>query len=71
MSKKCLYCGSELHENCVIDFCERCGVSVWGRKMFDTIVDNMENAREKGDLCSTLNDNCLLTESGSQEEIGF
>jgi hypothetical protein len=53
MSKKCIYCGKEVHQDSVIDFCEKCGVSVWGQKMFDTIVKNMEEAREKGDLVST------------------
>ena len=51
MSKKCIYCGAEISDSCVIDFCERCGVGVFGRKMFDTIVSNMENARANGDLC--------------------
>ncbi len=49
--KKCIYCGGEISDECVIDFCERCGIGVWGEKMFRTIVQNMENAREKGDLC--------------------
>jgi hypothetical protein len=53
MVRKCIYCGKEVHEDSVIDFCERCGVGVWGRKMFNTIVKNMEEAREKGDLVST------------------
>ncbi len=48
--KKCLYCGCELHEDSVIDFCEKCGHGVFGPKMFKTIVNNMENARENGDL---------------------
>ena len=49
--KKCIYCGCEVSEESVIDFCERCGVGVFGRKMFDTIVNNMEEARHNGDLC--------------------
>ncbi len=53
MVRKCIYCGKEVHENSVIDFCERCGVGVWGKKMFNTIVKNMEEAREKDDLVST------------------
>ena len=53
MARKCIYCGKEVHEDSVIDFCERCGVGVWGRKMFNTIVKNMEEAREKDDLVST------------------
>lgn len=53
MSKKCIYCYAEISESSVIDFCEKCGKGVWGEKMFNTIVQNMENAREKGDLCHT------------------
>lgn len=51
--KKCIYCKTDVDENSVIDFCSRCGISVWGEKMFNTIVKNMEDARERGDLCST------------------
>jgi uncharacterized UBP type Zn finger protein len=53
MSKKCIYCKSEISDDSVIDFCNRCGVSVWGEKMFSTIVKNMEEARENNDLCRT------------------
>lgn len=51
MSKKCIYCSREISEDSVIDFCEKCGIGVWGEKMFKTIVNNMENARNNGDLC--------------------
>ena len=50
MAKKCIYCKTEIPEKSVIDFCERCGVGVWGHKMFGAIKANMENSREKGDL---------------------
>ncbi|MFA7708168.1 MAG: hypothetical protein WCX73_04410 [Candidatus Pacearchaeota archaeon] len=50
MVKKCIYCKSELPDASVIDFCERCGRSVFGEKMFKTIVMNMENAQKRGDL---------------------
>jgi len=48
--KKCIYCGAEVHEESVIDFCEKCGKNVFGDKMFKAIVENMENARKNGDL---------------------
>lgn len=51
MSKKCLYCGKELDDSCVVDFCNRCGVGVFGERMFNTIINNMEDARDRGDLC--------------------
>jgi len=49
--KKCIYCKREIEEESVIDFCEKCGKGVWGEKMFNTILKNMEDARDKGDLC--------------------
>jgi len=48
--KKCIYCGKEIDDSSVIDFCEKCGAGVFGEKMLRTIIRNMENAREKGDL---------------------
>lgn len=50
MTKKCIYCKADVDDNCVIDFCDRCGISVFGQKMFQTIVHNMEDARDRGDL---------------------
>ncbi|HKL23794.1 MAG TPA: hypothetical protein VJ912_00490 [Candidatus Nanoarchaeia archaeon] len=48
--KKCIYCGREIPDESVIDFCQTCGVGVWGEKMFKTILKNMEDARDRGDL---------------------
>ena len=50
MTKKCIYCGNEISQESVIDFCENCGKGVWGEKMFNTIVENMKNARANDDL---------------------
>ena len=51
MTKKCIYCKVEISDDSVIDFCDRCGKGVWGEKMFNAIVKNMETARANGDLC--------------------
>jgi len=50
MTKKCIYCKKELDDSSVIDVCERCGIGVWGEKMFKAIVKNMENSLAAGDL---------------------
>jgi hypothetical protein len=48
--KKCVYCNVELDNESVVDVCVKCGHGVWGEKMFSAIRENMENARQKGDL---------------------
>ena len=53
MKKNCIYCRKEIPLESVIDFCEACGKGVWGDKMFNAILQNMEEAKSKGDLCST------------------
>jgi len=53
MVRKCIYCSCEVGSDSVIDFCQKCGENVWGEKMFKAIKQNMENARDNGDLCST------------------
>jgi len=47
---KCIYCGVELSANSVIDFCEKCGIASFGSKMFQAIIENMEQANSRGDL---------------------
>jgi hypothetical protein len=47
---KCVYCNCEIGDNRAVDVCNRCGVKVWGGKMFNAIIQNMENAKIKGDL---------------------
>lgn len=50
MTKKCIYCKNGIDDNSVIDFCERCGVGVWGEKMFQAIKASMEKSRDDGNL---------------------
>jgi hypothetical protein len=61
MSKKCIYCKQEIDQNSVVDFCNRCGIGVWGEKMFNAIVKSMEDARSTGDLF----------QGGTPEEFGI
>ena len=50
MTKRCIYCKTDVPDESVIDFCRRCGIGVWGEKMFNAIVESMEKARDTGDL---------------------
>ena len=50
MTKKCIYCKTGIEDESVIDFCEKCGKGVWGEKMFNAIKENMEYARDNGNL---------------------
>lgn len=53
MTKKCIYCKGHVSEDSVIDFCDTCGEGVWGKKMFNAIKENMESARDTGNLCNS------------------
>ena len=53
MVKKCIYCKAGVSEESVVDFCEPCGIGVWGKKMFSTIIRKMEDARARDDLVAT------------------
>jgi len=48
--KKCVYCRVELGDERAVDVCDRCGVGIWGQKMFQAVKDNMDRAMKKGDL---------------------
>ena len=50
MNKKCIYCRRVIPEESAVDICRSCGISVWGEKMFRAIQENMQDAKEKGDL---------------------
>ena len=47
---KCVYCRGEIKDSRALDVCDRCGVGVWGEKMFNAIVQSMEKSRDNGDL---------------------
>ncbi len=47
---KCVYCKTEIPDTSVVDVCRRCGIGVWGEKMFNAIVSSMEGAKDAGDL---------------------
>jgi uncharacterized UBP type Zn finger protein len=51
--KKCVYCKNMISDENAIDVCQRCGVGVWGQRMFDAIVKSMDDARHSGNLVST------------------
>ncbi len=51
--KRCVYCKNMISDSSAIDVCQRCGVGVWGQRMFDTIKKNMEDALYTGNLVST------------------
>ena len=67
MTKKCIYCSIVIPHESVIDFCERCGKNVWGDKMFNAIVENMENARENGDLHLPSSENSPSTKQENSD----
>jgi len=47
---KCVYCKSEITDGRAVDVCSPCGKGIWGEKMFQAIISNMDVARDKGDL---------------------
>jgi len=47
---KCLYCNIEVSPESVIEICENCGIKHHGPKLFKAIVQNMEQAKSRGDL---------------------
>lgn len=47
---RCVYCKSDIGDERAVDVCDKCGVKVWGHKMFNAIKTGMAASREKGDL---------------------
>ena len=50
MKKCCVYCKGEVPEERAMDVCDRCGVAVWGQKMFCAIIEGTNREMEKGNL---------------------
>ena len=48
--KRCMYCKCDLPEDSIVDFCMRCGYGVFGEKMYKAILQNMNEAKQRGDL---------------------
>ena len=53
MATRCVYCRVEIHDNRSMEICDRCGVKVWGPKMFEAIKKTTDDARDNDDLCRT------------------
>jgi hypothetical protein len=53
MVKRCVYCNIGITDSRAVDICNGCGIRVWGEKMFNAIVDNMNNAESSGTLCNS------------------
>lgn len=70
MVKRCVYCKVEIDQDSVVDVCRRCGIGVWGEKMFNAIIENMQGAKEAGDLYQG-SVSTSPQKSGSMRKSGF
>ncbi|MEK6898909.1 MAG: hypothetical protein AABW79_02310 [Nanoarchaeota archaeon] len=50
MGKRCGFCKADTGDERAFEVCDKCGFGIWGPKMFKAIRENMEGAKEKGDL---------------------
>jgi hypothetical protein len=64
--KKCLYCGKEVAEEAVMDFCDSCGIRIWGPKMLATIKKNYGEAKDNDDLTHMDTSSTLKALRGNQ-----
>jgi len=48
--KKCIYCKTTIPSARAMDICDKCGNSVWGQKMFQTILGTTNEEMAKGNL---------------------
>ncbi len=47
---KCVYCNAEISDDRSMEICDRCGMQVWGEKMWAAIKKTTDNARDSGNL---------------------
>jgi len=47
---KCVYCKGDVSDERTMQICDRCGSSVWGHKMFQTILQGTNSEKEKGNM---------------------
>ena len=50
MTKHCIYCSCEIGSHIPIDVCQRCGIGVWGEKMFNAIISGVNDEKQKGNM---------------------
>lgn len=70
MSKKCSFCKTELQGEPAFEVCKSCGIKIWGEKMYNAIAQNMEGARDNGDLYQgSVTNPSVAKDSGRREVI--
>lgn len=47
---KCVYCNEVVPKGRAMEICDRCGVGIWGQKMFLEIVSKTNEEMGKGNL---------------------
>jgi len=50
MAKQCIYCSCEIESHTPVDVCRKCGIGVWGNKMFNAIISGMNDEKKKGNM---------------------
>lgn len=50
MATKCSFCKVDLPGEPAFEVCKNCGLKIWGEKMYEAIRNNMEGAKQKGNL---------------------
>jgi uncharacterized UBP type Zn finger protein len=63
--QKCIYCKTEIHDDRPLTVCDRCGIQVWGEKMFFAILGKMIKADENGNLNLYKDQEVLTTKTSA------